>query len=82
METKFKGGFSVNILQILGSIGGTIYFIGYVIRVVRDYSKWCKKYAEMKKFYEKEHNKKQVTKVPMGFKTEEEKKEIESKFKS
>lgn len=72
----------MNILTILGSIGGTLYLIGYIMRCVKDYSKWYKKYAEMKKFYEKEHDKKQVTKIPMGFKTDEERKEIENRFRS
>lgn len=72
----------MNILTILGSIGGTMFLFMAIADYVKQFLRWHKKYAEMKKFYEKEHDKKQVTKIPMGFKTDEERKEIESKFKS
>ena len=72
----------MNILTILGSIGGVLYLIRFVIFCIKDFSEWYEKYIEMRNFYEKEHEKKTNVKIPMGFKTDEERKEIESKFKS
>ena len=68
----------MNLVYFLGSIGGIMCLIGYILKIVDEVISARKKYQRMKLFYEKNH--KDNEKMPMGFMTETERKEIEDRF--
>ena len=69
----------MNILYILGSIGGTIYLIKALIAFVKDIGEFACTYKKYERFYTK-HKSAIEGKMPMGFKTREEEDQIKAKF--
>ena len=69
----------MNILYILGAIGGTIYLIEELLQLILLIRAKYKKYWKYKSFYDKNHKNDDI-KVPMGFKTEKEQAEIEARM--
>lgn len=68
----------MNILYILGAIGGILAGIDTAIGFVQLFIEWYAKYQKMKRCYER--NRGSGEKPPMGFMTEKERTEIEDRL--
>ncbi len=68
----------MNILYILGAIGGILVGIDKVIWFALHFKYWLAKYQKMKRCYER--NRESGEKLPMGFMTEKERTKIEDRL--
>lgn len=70
----------MNLLYILGSLGGILVGIDVISGWAERFSIWYRKYQKMKHCYER--NKNDGEKTPMGFMTEKEREEIEDRLQA
>ena len=70
----------MNILYILGAIGGTIYLIEELFQLILLIRAKYRKYWKYKSFYDKNHKNDDDIKLPMGFRTQKEQAEIEARM--
>lgn len=70
----------MNILYILGAIGGIIVLVEELIQFVKWVGFKYRKYIKYKSFYDKNHKNDDDIKLPMGFRTQKEQAEIEARM--
>lgn len=70
----------MNILYILGSIGGIFVLIRETLRLINSFGAWHREYRRMKAHWERDRDKN--VKMPMGFTTAKERAEIEDRLTS
>lgn len=63
----------MNLLEILGCIGGFLYLTDWICTAVSAIIKWRRKYAEYKRSYEEHNNDAGEPEKKMGFKSMEDK---------
>lgn len=68
----------MNVLYILGSIGGIIAGIEVALKWLNIFVGWHRHYIKVQAYYERNH--KRDEKIPMGFMTEKERAEVEDRL--
>lgn len=68
----------MNVLYILGALGGVVVLIEELVQFVKWIGIKHRKYMKYKSFYDKNHKDDDI-KLPMGFRTQKEQAEIEAR---
>lgn len=70
----------MNLLTVLGSIGGTIFLITYVVKICMMFYRFYRDYKKYESAYHDRNDEEEVKTI--GFKTKKEQEEIEAKMAS